>query len=364
MAAVHQEELVIDGQAPKPRLHAAIRAACRQLLPSWDGLNDADMDVAYITGGISNALFKVSVPAVAVGAVSAVAFRIYGDSTERFIDRSHELGIMQLAHQHGFGPQLLATFGNGRIEEFLQMRSLQPSELAAPEFVPKIAATLCRFHGIPASGKEHVRTPFGRIYEWLDMAEHFTFSDEDKQKMFATFNFAAMRAEVQAVEAAATVVCSPVVFAHNDLLSGNIMVPVADAADAAAQPSMTFIDFEYSEYAPRGFDWGNHFCEYAGFDCDYSRYPDAQQAAEFIRHYLAADCESSRAHVDEQQLERCVAEANVYALAAHQYWGTWSFLQAKWSKIDFDYLAYAQLRWGEYHRRKTEFLGAAEAVRA
>lgn len=30
---------------------------------------------------------------------------------------------------------------------------------------------------------------------------------------------------------------------------------------------------------------------------------------------------------DEQQLARCVAEANVYALAAHQYWGTWSFLQ-------------------------------------
>lgn len=28
-------------------------------------------------------------------------------------------------------------------------------------------------------GKEHVRTPFGRIYEWLDMAEKFTFDDEE-----------------------------------------------------------------------------------------------------------------------------------------------------------------------------------------
>lgn len=34
-------------------------------------------------------------------------------------------------------------------------------------------------------------------------------------------------------------------------------------------------------------------------------------------------------------------------------------LQAKWSKIDFDYLQYAQLRWGEYFRRKDEFLSAA-----
>lgn len=107
-------------------------------------------------------------------------------------------------------------------------------------------------------GKEHVRTPFGRIYEWLDMAEKFTFDDEEvtasglaglcircfpasrccndfellkslltgpstglqKQKKFAAFDFAVMRSEVQAVEAAATAVRSPVVFAHNDLLSG------------------------------------------------------------------------------------------------------------------------------------------------
>jgi thiamine kinase-like enzyme len=30
---------------------------------------------------------------------------------------------------------------------------------------------------------------------------------------------------------------------------------------AAPQQGMTLIDFEYSDWAPRGFDWGNHFCE-------------------------------------------------------------------------------------------------------
>ena len=38
------------------------------------------------------------------------------------------------------------------------------------------------------------------------------------------------------------------------------------------------------------------------------------------------------------------------------------WLQAKWSSIDFDYLAYAQLRWGEYRRRKNEFLEQAQAA--
>ena len=105
----------------------------------------------------------------------------------------------------------------------------------------------------------------------------------------------------------------------------------------------------------------------------------------------------------EAEVARCVAEANVFALAAHQYWGPWSLLQvgmqparaccaacsaclqlpnshqhsktppllpplsaqcpqAKWSSIDFDYLSYAQLRWAEYRRRRDEFLAAAAAA--
>jgi hypothetical protein len=32
---------------------------------------------------------------------------------------------------------------------------------------------------------------------------------------------------------------------------------------------------------------GNHFNEYAGFECEYGRYPDLQQASHFVRHYLS-----------------------------------------------------------------------------
>ena len=45
--------------------------------------------------------------------------------------------------------------------------------------------------------------------------------------------------------------------------------------------SMQFIDFEY----------GNHFAEYAGFECDYSRYPDNEHVELFVRAYL-----NERAH--------------------------------------------------------------------
>lgn len=74
------------------------------------------------------------------------------------------------------------------------------------------------------------------------------------------------------------------------------------------------IDFEYGSYNYRGFDIGNHFNEYAGYECDYSlyvitarliflcnlvlkiihlvighlicRYPDKDEQYHFLKHYL------------------------------------------------------------------------------
>ena len=149
MPAAHAE-LVVDGHLPEVQLHAAIKAACRNLLPAWAALQDADIAISFISGGISNALFKVTPTTAASGAANGAgaadgdnggngssaaaaagslpppgAFRVYGDNTEQFVDRSRELGIMELVHSNGFGPQVLGTFSNGRIEEFLFKRCLQ-----------------------------------------------------------------------------------------------------------------------------------------------------------------------------------------------------------------------------------------------
>lgn len=52
---------------------------------------------------------------------------------------------------------------------------------------------------------------------------------------------------------------SPIVFAHNDLLMGNIIYDEANN-------KVTFIDFEYAGYNYQAFDIGNHFAEFAGND--------------------------------------------------------------------------------------------------
>jgi choline/ethanolamine kinase len=48
---------------------------------------------------------------------------------------------------------------------------------------------------------------------------------------------------------------SPIVFSHNDLQENNIL------RNGSTQ-ELHFIDFEYSNYNYRGFDFGNHFCEW------------------------------------------------------------------------------------------------------
>ena len=58
----------------------------------------------------------------------------------------------------------------------------------------------------------------------------------------------------------------------------------------------------------------------------------------------------------KEEVQQLVKEGNVLALVSHQFWGTWSFIQARYSAIDFDYMEYSGIRWNEYCKRKAGFL--------
>ena len=434
-------DVTVDHLAPENEFHAQMKTVCKELLPGWHKIDDNEIEVrlyasylildrflnrhnfqidpcpciqsiqlfifksitytffsslqvTVISGGISNALYKLQPPQ----GLSPVAFRVYGIGTEKFVDRAKEVATMQRLHRNKFGPALLGLFTNGRIESFLRMRCLIPEEMANPDYVPSIAATLAKFHAVDAAHRPiTAATPFARIKEWLSIARKLDFSSNpEKLAAFQHFDFDELTAEVELVETAAAGLESPIVFAHNDLLSGNIMIslgssssagtsggdaevdPVAssngnttstvelstntdtDPASESNSNLMTFIDFEYADWAPRGFDLGNHFCEYAGFECDYGKYPKYDAASRFLRSYLAVVQGVTPEEISEKDIKKAVADANVHALASHQYWGTWAIMQACWSSIDFDYMGYAALRWGEYKRRKDEFLTQAK----
>lgn len=63
---------------------------------------------------------------------------------------------------------------------------------------------------------------------------------------------------------------SPVVFAHNDLQEGNILIrPEYETPD----DKLALIDFEYCSYNYRGFDLANHFCEWS-YNYNVEHYPN------------------------------------------------------------------------------------------
>ena len=98
---------------------------------------------------------------------------------------------------------------------------------------------------------------------------------------------------------------------------------------------------------------------FAGFDGNYDNYPTPAEAAVFVRAYMAAERDCEESAVPDADVDRAVIEADLFALASHQYWGAWCFLQAQWSKLDFDYIEYARVRWGESARRHKAVVEAA-----
>jgi ethanolamine kinase len=177
-------------------------------------------------------------------------------------------------------------FGNGRVEEFLYCKTLAPQEMCSPHFIPLIAQLLQKFHG---ASIDLPRTPtlWQVIGQWLATAKSLQFEDPQKAASYAELDFKVMEVEIQEVKAVCDATCSPLVFGHNDLLSGNLLVlqpkgfdPTDSSRNADDNGPLTVIDFEYGAYTYRGYDIANHFCEYAGFECDYTRWGQQRTAGQ------------------------------------------------------------------------------------
>ncbi|KAF0692303.1 Aste57867_16603 [Aphanomyces stellatus] len=173
---------------------------------------------------------------------------------------------------------------------------------------------------------------------------------KDARAAYATyerqFDIDAMAKDIDDLETLLATVESPIVFCHNDLQYGNIMVSHAD-------DDAVLIDFEYSHYNPRGYDLGNHFSEWcynyhgdAPHVGDFAKYPTVAEQRHFCATYLGKDA-------DAAAVEALRHEANVYANATHLFWALWGFIQETQSTIDFDYFGYAECRWNAFKTKVT-----------
>lgn len=314
------------------------------MLPGWVGVKASNIKLKAIKGGITNKLVLASANDIN----SKALVRLFGAGSEVLINREQEEKYLSEMTYLNFGMKLLATFKNGRIEEwFDEANTLEPQAVQDANTSRMIAGKLADMHALNISGD---RSPaiFPALYKWLKIAREASFEDASKRKAVLALNLDRLQGEIAALEKELALIPSPVVFAHNDLLPGNILVHWGEKR-------MELIDFEYGSYNYRGFDIGNHFNEFAGFD--YNKilevYPNKAAQYNFFEAYLTQLKGGRR--VTNEELDAMYVECNKYALASHLYWGLWAVVQASISVIDFDYMEYAGQRLGAYYEYKERF---------
>ncbi|KAK4479179.1 hypothetical protein RD792_014694 [Penstemon davidsonii] len=344
--------LTIDHSLSLTDMKPRIVELCKDLFNQWSDLDESAFSLEKVSGGITNLLLKVSVRENG-GSVVNMTVRLYGPNTEYVINRERELQAIPYLSAAGFGAKLLGVFGNGMVQSFINARTLTPSDMRNPKLVVEIAKQLRKFHEVEIPGSKEPQL-WNDIFKFFERALSLKFDDSEKQKKYEMVSFEKIHKEITELKELTDRFDAPVVYAHNDLLSGNLMLN--DDED-----KLYLIDFEYGSYNYRGFDIGNHFNEYAGYDCDYSLYPTKDEQYNFFRHYLKPD----RPHeVSDEDLEALYSETNIYMLASHLYWAIWALIQAKMSPIDFDYLGYFFLRYNEYKNQKEKCFQMAKSFLA
>ncbi|XP_023745172.1 probable ethanolamine kinase [Lactuca sativa] len=337
---VVRSSLAVDHTLPLPEMKPQLVELCKDLFKQWSNLDESHFSTEKVSGGITNLLLKVSVKEENGNWVH-VTVRLYGPNTEYVIDRERELQALHHLSAAGFGPKLLGVFENGMVQSFIHARTLETKDMRNPKLAGEIAKQLNSFHQVKVPGSKEPQL-WNDILKFYKKASKLTFDDCEKQKKYTQISFKEVEVEILELKELTGHLKSPVVFAHNDLLSGNLMFN-------DNEEKLYFIDFEYGSYSYRGFDIGNHFNEYAGYECDYTLYPNKDEQYHFFKHYLNPEKPNE---VSDNDVETLYVETSLYMLASHLYWALWALIQAKMSPIEFDYLGYFFKRYNEYKRQK------------
>ncbi|XP_040827061.1 choline kinase alpha isoform X2 [Ochotona curzoniae] len=382
-------------EQPEPRTRRRAYLWCKEFLPgAWRGLREDQFHISVIRGGLSNMLFQCSLPDTtdSIGdEPRKVLLRLYGailqmvfliklwnakrscnkEGSEQTQKESEFQGaeamvlesvMFAILAERALGPKLYGIFPQGRLEQFIPSRRLDTEELSLPDISAEIAEKMATFHGMKMPFNKEPKWLFGTMEKYLTQVLRIKFTEEPKARQLQKFLAYNLPLELQKLRSLLESTPSPVVFCHNDCQEGNILL--LEGREHLEKEKLMLIDFEYSSYNYRGFDIGNHFCEwvydyssekYPFFRANLHKYPTRKQQLHFISSYLAAFQSNSanlrseeRADVEEAML----VEINRFALASHFFWGLWSIVQAKISSIEFGYMEYAQARFDAYFDQK------------
>ncbi|XP_076244071.1 choline/ethanolamine kinase isoform X3 [Calliopsis andreniformis] len=348
-----------------PEMREMAARICRDYLHGvWKHVTAENITLKRISGGLSNWLYNVQLPDGAVpirGEPRQVLLRLYGQvHGERALEGLiTESVIFTLLSERRLGPKLHGIFPGGRIEEYIPARPLLTKELADPTLSCMIAEKMGQIHMMQVPISKEPTWLWDTMAKWLDTTTDILESIEDIDARHLK-NVHAIRTidldhEVNWFRSLATQQKYPVVFCHNDMQEGNILL-----RQNTRKPELVLIDFEYCSYNYRAFDIANHFVEWQ-YDYTAAEYPffhertgsgpTKEQKLSFIRSYLRTVGKEG-----PSEEERIVTEIKIFSLASHLFWGLWSIVNAKLSEIPFGYWDYAVSRLRHYQYLKEKIM--------
>ncbi|XP_041971175.1 choline/ethanolamine kinase isoform X2 [Aricia agestis] len=422
---------------------------CRNYLHgAWKCVDPKDLDFRRISGGLSNFLYYVALPADVPSKLSyqrdsspesepeakmrkpllssqsfcmdeprKVLLRIYGQvHGERAMDAIvTESVIFTLLSERRLGPKLHGVFSGGRIEQYIPARPLLARELMEPALSMKIAEKMAAIHSMEVPLTKEPSWLWKTMGKWLKTAQNERFAPDappgrtdEEQEVIRKLKAVDFDKEIEWLKKFLATVDSPVVFCHNDMQKGNILLledeptPSEDEISSeyvgsfdgkkqcvltqfddtntsdsilshmsdSGEPKLVLIDFEYCAYNYRGFDIANHFQEWL-YDYtnpehpfyyeNHENGPTLEQKEIFIKEYLkhyhanlSEDKEVQEPDIDE--VNKLLTEVEAFALASHLLWTLWSVVNASKSKIPFGYWEYALSRLETYLSLKQEVI--------
>ncbi|XP_033196472.1 ethanolamine kinase 1 [Bombus vosnesenskii] len=280
-----------------------------------------------------------------------VLVRVYGHKTDLLIDRKDETRNIRVLNKVGFTHSIYATFNNGLAYQFIEGNILTTETVRNPDIYVLVAKRMAQMHRLKPDDTEIPKDAciWKKLEKFMEIMPK-EFLDVTKQTRFEKIikPFGVLKQEYEALKKELINLNNEVVFAHNDLLLGNVLYN-------EKKMSVTFIDFEYTGYNYQAYDIANHFAEFAGIDNpDYSLYPEEQLQKAWLNIYLQEY--NNVKCVPQNEINLLYLQVNKFVLLSHFFWGCWGLIQSEHSTIDFDFLEYAAIRFNEYFKWKEEYL--------
>ncbi|KAJ8249143.1 hypothetical protein GJAV_G00231620 [Gymnothorax javanicus] len=338
-------DVFVEASAP----WSGILALLEHLRPQW---SPNDIKLKHFTEGITNQLMGCWVEGGPAG--DTVLVRVYGQETERFVDRKRERETFHILHAYGHGPQLYCSFQNGICYQFVQGAALDDKLLRQPHIYRLIATEMARIHSIPPkNGSSGQPSLWTRVSQFLRLVETAQNETGDQCRILPGIpGIHVLRNEMESLKEHFAPISSPTVLCHNDLLTKNIIYNQAEG-------TVCFIDYEYADYNYQAYDIANHFNEFAGVETvDYSQYPSVELQRDWLAVYLQSYNEAqglAGTTVIERDVTRLYVKVCKFSLVSHFLWGLWALLQARYSTIDFDFVRYARARFDHFSEKKEEY---------